>query len=180
MAFRTWFYANLLGWLLSIVLILVLSGFLDSIGIEGLQFYLGIAVGLGLGGFQYWRLRKIWPIGISWILSMILFLAVPFLITDFWSENENDLYFSLAAGIPLLSFVQYLLIHSFHKAPLAWMLRIVLAWILVAAFLFLTSFFTRLQTLPLLFAFINLILLLSGGPVIAWMTAPLVKDNYLK
>lgn len=89
---------------MGIILILVLSGFLDSIGIEKFQFYVGVGMGAGVGFMQWIMIRNISEIKLEWLWTSILGLGIPFLFLDFWSQysgyplGDKYLSISIASG----------------------------------------------------------------------------------
>src|SRR5690349_15382753 len=108
-----WIKFTFFGWFVGMMLILILSGFLDSIGIEKFQFYIGVGMGGGVGLMQWIVLRKVYPIKLEWLWTSVLGLGIPFLFFDFWSHysgyplGEKYLPISMALGSLLIGVLQF-------------------------------------------------------------------------
>lgn len=53
-----WVTFTFWGWLLGVAFILLVSSLLGAMGIEDMQFYLGVGMGAGVGFTQWFVLRK--------------------------------------------------------------------------------------------------------------------------
>jgi hypothetical protein len=72
-----WIKATFPGWLLGVVFILILSSLLDSVGIEHMQFYLGVGMGTGVGFTQWIFLKKVINMDARWMLYSIVGMGLP-------------------------------------------------------------------------------------------------------
>ena len=102
-----WTKASFAGWLLGIVVILMLSSLLDAVGIEHMQFYLGVGMGAGVGVIQWLYLRKIIPIGKTWIWYSIIGLGTPFVALDLIPNRllPNKLPIAISMGSLAVGFL---------------------------------------------------------------------------
>ena len=169
--FKQWIAYNFIGWFLGAVFIIVLSGVLDSIGIENMQFYLGIGMGAGVSFMQWILLRKHFNIGFQWISSAIIGMGLCFIVFDLIPSSVlvHKLPFSMLSGSLLTGILQnrYL---GHDKRKNIWILLSVLAWCLATLSAFAVDYTQHLHA-PIWFRFVlNLSLILSGGLVMGMVT----------
>ncbi|HRI30739.1 MAG TPA: hypothetical protein PLI74_03800 [Candidatus Kapabacteria bacterium] len=176
-----WILDSFWGWLLGIILILVLSSLLDSIGIENVQFYVGMGVITGISLAQYRHIRNYFHQNISWIVWSIFSFSIPFILLDgikyygLYSFSQNSLVFCVCMGTLMLSINQYFLLRKTISHPLSWLVFSIVGW----SFAGLATF--ALEYIPLLIKnnwivfSINLALILSGGILIGISTGMAVQ-----
>jgi hypothetical protein len=182
---KRWVRACFLGWLLGVILVLLLSSFLDFMGIENLQFYLGTGMGAGIGFAQWHQLRKYLKVNTYWILASIFGMTLPFLIVDQLSFGtyEQKLPVCIALGGLVVGLLQYLLLKPNLNGSQLWIAGSVISWILGSSMVFLVNYTKQLNHdlfNNLILALINLILILSGGVVIGLVSGAITKRLLLK
>ena len=129
-----WIFDSFWGWLLGIIIILVLSSLLDSIGIENLQFYVGIGVIAGISLAQYRHIRRYFHFDISWMIWSILSFSMPFILIDgirhygLYSFSQNPLMLCVILATFTLSLTQYFLIKRTMPYPLSWCIFSIIGW----------------------------------------------------
>ncbi len=178
-----WVKATFWGWLLGVALILVLSSILDAGGIEDMQFYIGVGMGLGVGFAQWLLLRKYTAVSASWIWASVLGLGIPFLIVDLLFKNLGDekLPLGVVAGGLLVSLFQYALLKSKSSKASLWIPACFTGWALAAGTVLTINFMMTIRgegwvNLALFFA--NLIIILLGGIVLGLITGKTLKAIY--
>lgn len=162
--------------MLGVVLILMLSSFLDSIGIEHMQFYLGIGMGAGVGLAQWFSLRRWHPVSLSWLWFSIIGMGIPFIIMDYLLPNllEYKIPIAMASGSLCVGWLQSRLLKSPSSTKL-WTIASFLGWTAGGLTVLLINYTMRLQPnasriIILLLAVVNLVLILSGGIVLGVIT----------
>lgn len=180
---KKWVLFTFLGWLLGIVLILFLSGFLDSIGIEGLQFYVGLGVSAGVGFMQWLVLRKAMPITLKWLWYSILGVATPFLLFDLismYSEYSLKQFYipvSVLLGGMAISVLQAKLLKPFVSNAQQWIWLSFSAWALSALTVMAIEYTKQVSSNNLVLFFLNLTLMLIGGVILGAFTGSFLKKN---
>lgn len=178
-----WIKATFWGWLLGVALILILSSVLDAVGIEDMQFYVGVGMGLGVGFTQWLLLRKYTDISASWIWASVTGLGLPFLIIDVFLKNlgGHKLPFSVIAGGMLVSLFQYALLKCKSPKASLWIPACFAGWALAAGTVLTINFMMTIKSegmMNLVLFFANLILILSGGIVLGLITGKALKIIY--
>ncbi len=127
-----WTKATFWGWLIGVVFILMLSSFLGSIGIEDMQFYLGVGMGAGVGLAQWWMLRKYVPITQNWIWLSVIGMSAPFAIIDLIPSVESPLKLALSVALGALTVgaLQYLLLKKHLTKASLWFWACFIGWTL--------------------------------------------------
>lgn len=158
------------GWVLGVVLILVLSSLLDSMGIEGMQFYLGLGMGAGVGLAQWWMLRKYAPVSSRWIAYAVFGLGLPFLISDvFFTQFPMTYKMPILVGLGALiaGFLQASLLQKTFPHARQWITGSFVSWLLGVGTVFLMDFTMQIRptqrAFTLAIALLNLLLILGGG-----------------
>lgn len=170
-----WTKATFWGWLIGVALILMLSSFLDSIGIEHMQFYLGVGMGAGVGFTQWLLLRKRLAISSSWIWLTILGMGIPFIIIDLL-ELENTsikLAVSIAMGSLVVGLLQYQSIKKISPKASLWIWGCFLGWMLSVVTLNIINYTMTIKVagyMNLVMALVNLVLILGGGVMLGIVT----------
>lgn len=184
---KKWTLSTFLGWLLSVVFILILSGIFDGLGIEGYQFYLGISVGLGVGLTQWLRLRKYSNIGIKWVWYTALGAGLPFLIFDLLklyghvNFGERYLLYSVSVAGISVGIMQYLLLKPYSSKAINWIPLSFVGWICAALTVLGINSSMHYIKQPLLGLIINLSLILAGGIVLGLITGSFIaKTKFVK
>jgi len=177
-----WTKATFLGWLLGVVLILVLSSFLDSIGIEHMQFYLGVGIGAGVGCMQWLLLKKTINMDVRWMVYSILGMGIPFIIVDLLPEGmiAHKIATGISMGALTTGFLQNLLLKKHFRQAILWIPYSFLGWSMGALTVFIIDYTMALKTIlsnNLILALINLVLILGGGIVLGFITGFFWKNN---
>lgn len=165
-----WTISTFLGWLLGVVFILGLSSLLDALGIENMQFYLGIGMGAGVGLIQWLRLKKFLPISLNWMWFSALGMGVIFIIFDLIAKEtfSHKVALSVILGAAAAGFLQAQLLKAHSLKSYTWVLYNCLGWSLGVGTVFLVDYTMKLQSAGhnLFLALLNLVLILAGGVVL--------------
>lgn len=178
---KKWTISTFLGWLLSVVFILILSGIFDGLGIEGYQFYLGISVGLGVGLTQWLRLKKYSSIDIKWVWYTALGAGLPFLIFDLLkiyghiNFGERYLLYSVSVAGLSVGIMQYLLLKPYSSKAVSWIPLSLVGWVCAALTVIAINSSMQYIKQPLLGFIVNLSLILAGGLVLGLITGIFVS-----
>lgn len=176
-----WTKATFLGWFVGIILIIVLSSTLDSVGVEGVQFYLGVGLGAGIGFFQWRVLKEITGVNLSWLWSSLLGLGVPFLLFDLVSmysaQPLGSKYLPLSVGTSavFIAVLQYFILKKFSPAAHLWIIGSIAGWILAASAVLCIDYIKLIIHHNLALFIINLIMILGGGVVLGLITGLSIK-----
>lgn len=175
-----WTTSTFWGWLLGIVLIIGLSSLLDSMGIEDMQFYVGLGMGAGVGYAQWLLLRKHIPMSKNWIWFSAAGMGIPFIILDLLLTKSFTYKMPLGVvlGAILVGFLQFRLLKRYSEKANSWIWSSIAGWTL-GVLAVLTIDYTK-QLPPylssnLLLAFINLLLILLGGIILGVITGIALK-----
>lgn len=175
-----WTTSTFWGWLLGIVLIVGLSSLLDSMGIEDMQFYVGLGMGAGVGYAQWLLLRKHIPMSKNWIWFSAAGMGIPFIILDLLLTKSFTYKMPLGVvlGAILVGFLQFRLLKRHSEKANLWIWSSIAGWTL-GVLAVLTIDYTK-QLPPylssnLLLALINLLLILLGGIILGVITGIALK-----
>jgi len=132
----SWVRATWLGWLLGIPIIIVLALCGEAVHIGGAQFLVGTGMGIGIGLIQARVIRKVLDKSGSWILSCVVGLSVPFLVTDLsklvgWHIGYSLLVLITIAGLIIGIWQTLILRTRFRRAGL-WLIASAIGWTLAA------------------------------------------------
>lgn len=174
-----WMAVHFSGWLLGVFFVLLSSGLLESVGITGRQFYLGIAMAIGLGIFQWFYLKQQQETPVQFLLYTILGMGLPWIFIDFISPLSQgfNLFTSVAFGSVFSAGLQARVLNFSTKITVVWIICSAVGWLAAAACLLLTeTTMHQLSSMPkILIAVLNLLLILSGGPIIGFFTGIALK-----
>ena len=180
---KKWLIYNFFGWLIGTILVLILSSSFDTIGIEDVQFFVAVGIGLGIGTAQWIVLKRITDIKTNWITVTVLGLTIPFLIADtlryFELLNLKSLLIPVCVGIGslLVGFFQSKLLIKYNVGIFNWVVISFFSWILIALAVYSVEY-TNLISQNVWFGFVtNLILLLSGGIILGIITGKHLARN---
>ena len=181
---KKWVLYNFFGWLLGTIFVLILSSSFDAVGIENLQFFVAIGIGLGIGIAQWLVLKNITNIKPTWISVTIIGLTIPFVIADILKHFElldlKSLFIPVCVGVGslLVGFFQSKLLENHSIKILNWMIVSFISWLLIALAVYSVEY-TSLISKNVWFGFTtNLLLLLSGGIILGIITGKYLKKNY--
>ena len=170
--FLRWVKNSFWGWFTGIALILFLSSFFEAVGIQDLQFYLGLGMGAGLGFFQWLFLYKHFGFSKNWIWFSIGGMTLPFLLIDLLFPNPAD--FKLPAAVSLgglcLGTMQYFILKKHFKKSAWWILASTAGWTMAIATVLGVDYTKYLDWMNLVVFAINLFLILAGGAVLGIIT----------
>lgn len=174
-----WTRATFYGWVAGVVFVLLLSSLLDGIGIEGMQFYLGTGMSLGVSFFQWRVIRKFMTITKGWIVHAVTGMSVPFLIVDVLPHDlPYKLPMSIVLGSLAVGFLQYRLLRPHSQKAHIWIAGCLAGWTLAVGTVFLVDYTKQLTPIissNLVLALINLFLILAGGLVLGLGTGLALK-----
>lgn len=177
---RRWTKITFWGWLLGVVFILMISSFLDSIGIEGMQFYLGVGMGAGVGLTQWLSLKKYIEMNTNWIWFSVFGMGIPFIIIDYIPSEiiPHKLPLSIPLGAIATGFLQYMLLKKHSENAKLWIAGSFTGWSLGVAIVFIIDYTNHLKSVipsNLVIALINLFLILAGGVILGVITGNTMK-----
>ncbi len=172
-----WLKATFYGWLLGVAFIILLSSILDGIGIEHMQFYLGVGMSAGVSLTQWWWFRKTLPLTVKWIWYALLGMGIPIVILDFLPEGwlSHPLAYSIATGALCAGLLQSGLLKPLFKNAWWWVVANFAGWCLAVLTVFTMDYTKNLDIPNLLIALINLLLILAGGIVLGLFTGWMMK-----
>ncbi len=168
---------SFLGWLFGVVLIIILSSLLDSVGIEDKQFYLGIGMGSGVGFMQWLYLRRQTDIEKTWIWLSAIGMGLPFIVYDLLPAGTVTYklpLFVMAGGL-CAGILQYFILKHYSQRAAFWIAGCFAAWALSVYCINLIEFTRELSANNLLIALLNLILILSGGILLGMISGIFLK-----
>ncbi|MEK7724742.1 MAG: hypothetical protein AAB336_10365 [Acidobacteriota bacterium] len=179
-AIGKWILATFGGWFLGVILIMMLSGFLDSIGIEGMQFYLGLGMGAGVGLAQWLIFRKFSEMSPLWILFSALGMGIPFIILDLIPIGtvSYKLALSVAFSALVVGLLQFLLLKKHSPKAYLWIFGSFIGWTLGVAIVFIINYTMLIKVtgyMNLVMALVNLLLILAGGIVLGVISGITLK-----
>jgi hypothetical protein len=175
-----WIRATILGWFLGFVFVVALSAIFEGLGLSEMQFHVGVAMAMGVSMAQWCVLRRR-GFYLSWIWYSIAGMGLPFIAIDLFylsspsAVSENHLALGAGSGAVLLAVLQSVLIRKL--APLAtgrWIVLSTLAWWVAAGSVMLINYTMKAIAQPLLGFFVNLFLILIGGPLLGLLTSGLI------
>ncbi len=175
-----WTKATFWGWLIGVVFILMLSSFLGSIGIEDMQFYLGVGMGAGVGLTQWWVLKKYVPITTNWIWLSVIGMSIPFVVIDLIPTVTSPLKLALSVALGSLTvgMLQYLLLKKHLKKASLWFWACFVGWtlaVLATKIIDYTMLIKVTGYMNLVLAFLNLLLILVGGVILGVISGIALK-----
>lgn len=172
--------ATFWGWLTGVVLILLLSSLLDAVGIEHLQFYIGLGMGAGVGFTQWLFLRKILSMGAGWILASVLGMGLPFLALDLLLPETfaYKLPLCLAIGGITTGLFQSILLKNYFTNVTIWIVGSFIGWTLPALAVLIMDYDMTLKVagiIKFLVAIINFLIIIFGGIILGLITGATFK-----
>lgn len=170
-----WTLQTTVGWFIGFVLIISLGIVSENAGI-GDQSIVGIAMGFGVGFMQWFLLKKISPIGKSWMWFSTMGLSVPFILYDilgpqFNLRPESALPFATALGALLAGWLQYrYILAAISPKSKRWIVYNCIGWLIPCLLAMSLDLVNRIHPpeyigIPLAFIFI-----LGGGPILGLLT----------
>lgn len=180
---KKWLIAGFLGWLFGTILVLILSSTLDVLGVENVQFFIAIGIGLGIGTAQWVVLRTFTDINKKWIRVTALGLTLPFLIADLLNYlgilNLKSLLIPvcLAIGSLIVGLYQSKLLKKYQIMKYKWIILSFYSWGLIALAIYSMEFTDLISENVWIGFVINLVLLLSGGIILGITTGRHLKRH---
>ncbi len=172
-----WLKLTVLGWLAGVVLVILMSSLLDSLGVEGLQFYVGLSMGFGVGLAQSYVLRVViapW----KWVLVSVFGFGLVFGFFDLVKiqNTQYSLALSVLFSSIIVSYMQSRILLAHFKKVDSWFWLSVSGWVISAILLKiidLTMGLNMVGFMNLVLAILNLLIIVSGGLVIgafSWLS----------
>jgi hypothetical protein len=178
---KKWVWASFSGWFIGILLIIALSSVLDSVGIEGVQFYIGLGVGAGVAIMQWRVLLGVIPNASKWIWYTMLGLGTPFVFFDIikkslgFTLDDYNILICVSIGGLLVGFLQSAILKKHYKSANSWVFSSVLGWLLSAITVLAIEFTRHITQNNLVLFVVNLMLIMGGGAVLGLITAPFIR-----
>lgn len=135
-SFSRWVLATFGGWLLGVVVILLLAGIGEVVGV-GDQFSLGIGMGWSVG-YAQWRVARKW-FGASsqWMWASVGGMGTPFVLSDLvgarWSDAPFLLLLNVALGGLLVGLWQRRTLQSRSVRANWWIAASIAGWMSAAS-----------------------------------------------
>ena len=176
-----WIKVTFLGWLAGIALILMLSVFFDSIGVENLQFYTGVGMGAGVGFTQWRYLKKLGTIDSKWFWFSVVGIGIPFVIVDILrgvdlvETGTYTLLWTLGISSFFVGLLQYKLLSGLSPQAYLWMFGAFISWTMGAATVFSLDYSHYISNHNMILFSINLFLILAGGIVLGILSGIFMK-----
>ena len=177
--FLPWLRANLVGWILGIVLVVLLALVGDVVGVSGVQFLVGLGMGLGVGAAQARVLKAVLGESSSWRRASTIGLALPFLIAD--AANAAGVfpyspYATIAAAGLSVGLFQARLLSPRTHASLPWVVANLSGWAAAGFMAFVADTVVRSAGFRgISGALLYLTLVASGGIVLGLSTAAALR-----
>lgn len=134
--FISWIRATWFGWLLGIPIVIAFALIGEAVHIGGAQFLVGAGMGTGIGLMQARVIRSMLHKSSLWILSCVVGLGAPFLLTDLSKVFGWNLPYSLPMAIALGGLIvgiwQALMLRSRFRKTGLWIVASTLGWTLAA------------------------------------------------
>jgi len=130
--YKTWFLHTLYGWFLGFGCLILLSIPGDALG--GVQFIMGLSMGIGVGYMQNKALKKIFDVKLKWMWSTIIGLLLPFLAFEFFGglisplDHQFDIVNAVLISGVLAGTLQYFILRPFIRKAFLWVIISSLAW----------------------------------------------------
>lgn len=179
---KSWTQATFWGWLMGVFLILLLSSILDAMGIQHMQFYLGVGMGTGVGFMQWQLLRNSHKMKISWLLSSVIGMGIPFLLVDLFPQEiiAHKIATGISLGAITTSVIQYYLLKEHIPQAILWIPYNFTGWTMGVLTVFTIDYTIKLKPIlsnNLILALINLALILAGGVILGLVTGLIWKKR---
>lgn len=170
-----WIKFTFLGWLLGVFFVILLSSILDSIGIEGMQFYVGIGMALGVSCMQWFATKHTLRLPATWIVSSVVGMGIPFIAFDFLIDSTSTyrLPMSVTMGSIVVALLQWQLLRSQFVYASSWFIGCVSGWTAAALSVLIINYTMMIKVagvLTLVMAIVNLLLILSGGIILGYIS----------
>lgn len=171
-----WTLYTFMGWFVGILFMLALASFLDSIGIEKFQFFIGVGLGAGVGFFQWRVLKTHMGVSTHWIWSSVLGMGIPFLLFDLislYSTKPLGAYYlplSTVTGAIFISVLQFIILKKYSPKASWWIFGSMTGWVLAAATVLSIDYIKLILHSNWALFIINLIMILGGGVVLGVVT----------
>ena len=125
------------GWILGIPCIAALALVGEMFEIGGAQFLVGAGMGAGVGLTQALTIRKLIGKGIPWVLTSMIGLALPFVVTDLAGVLGRGLPYVLEVNIAIGGLIvglgQSLLLRHHFARVWTWIVTSTIGWSLAGA-----------------------------------------------
>lgn len=173
-----WVWYHLAGFALTVVLVLGLDPIDDMLGVNAGRIPVGIAIALGIGIMEWAALRR-FGVGPTWVMYILVGFIAGFALLDqlqraFFPKATDEV---LIIGVFFASFIaaylQYRsILRSIPGAGPRWLILYTLGWTIASIASMSVSLVTRfnLRSMGFIALPIALILILSGAPLMAWIT----------
>ncbi|RYD57456.1 MAG: hypothetical protein EOP56_09115 [Sphingobacteriales bacterium] len=171
-----WTWATFTGWFLSIVAIIALSAAFDGIGIENLQFYLGVGMALGTSYMQWRVLHNAFGTGTTWIWNAVIGMGAPFLAFDLLKIfadvqlGANYIIYSVCIASVLAGLLQFLVLKKYAAKAGLWIIASILGWIAATSTVLVMDHTKGLIHNNWVGFIVNLSLIFAGGIVLGIIT----------
>lgn len=180
-SFARWIRASFIGWFIGILLILALAIGFDSIGIEHLQFFMGIGMGIGVGYMQWKVLKKAIGIEKNWVWTSIVGLGAPMLLLDLLKMFSNlslgnyHLPLSIGLGGICIGLLQHKILAAHSSKSGQWIPGCALGWTAAIALVWGVDYTKHISSHNLTLFFLNIALILGGGIVLGLITGGFLR-----
>ncbi len=177
---KGWILSTFWGWLLGVALVIILSSFLDTIGIEYLQFYIGLGMSIGVSFMQWASLKKIVKITPHWILKSSMGMGIPSILIDWMLPQQSSykLTLSVSIGAAVMGFIQMLELKKFFYKSFVWFVANFLGWVNAALILRSTEYTMEMKGngwTNLGIALLNFAIILSGGIILGYFSGKAIQ-----
>lgn len=183
-----WVWYHLAGFVLTVVLMLCLDPLDDLVGLNTGRVPVGISIALGIGIMQWAVLRR-HGVGPAWVMCLVTGFIVGFVLADlfqgrfFPNASDNILILAIAASAFFSSILQYVIIlRDIPGAGPRWLWINTLGWTVAGLASSSVSMVAKwnLQMPGFISLPIALVLILSGAPLLAWITGRHLRDLFMK
>lgn len=174
-----WVGANIIGWLIGFVLVIVLAQAWELIG-GGAQFMVGVGMGAGVGVLQS-RVIAPWVTSArSWFLASMIGMGTPFLLWDIGVGLGMNWPLStlicVLSGSLFVGILQHRLFRPYRPRVKWWVAACVVGWIIPEGIIVLSD----LGLLPGRWDLLSIAVLFFGGIIVGGVTGvilPWIQDE---
>lgn len=170
-----WVLATSLGWIIGIFLTILFASLFEGMGIHGMQFFMGLGMGLPIGFMQWRTAKKHLGIGMGWIWLTTIALTLPFLTFDILKKvttlnfGHRYILYSVAIAGLLVGIVQYTILKKRLAKSELWILANTLGWSFAALTVKAIDHTKMVSNNNWVLFSLNLLLMLIGGLVLGFI-----------